>query len=314
MKKYFYLVLILVLSQNYSASAQVKLTITSDSLRYSYGQLIRLRVELLNDTDSTIGVFSCPGGCFIFDDFDIGKHIGCVGLPPFPLYPGRSMIWKWKLDPTLLGIPNKDGLHTVVGYYETYGIPSRFSDTIFINAPRYYGGVIWVSYLKSLEDTVKILMDSLNATVINRIDNFDRFSERWKIKGYSIDSIISKYKNDSRFNYIESYITIGLDTILTSVENIPAGKVIKDFEISEAYPNPFNSTTNFYITVNRTQNISVDILNMLGQRVKTIFNGMVLEYQKKYFSIDLDNSSAGIYFIQVKGLNNLQSKKIFLLK
>jgi hypothetical protein len=293
-----------------SIKAQGKLTITSDSASYSYGQPITLEIEILNDSDSTFSFYTCPRAVYKFDNFEILNFIYCVGDPPeYFLSPGRSITWIWKSDPSILGIPNKDGEHIVVGYYGSY-----LADTIKISAPIYYGGIISVWFYSNLEDKVITLRDSLNATVRQRYDFTNIIYEEWQIQGLLIDSIISKYEGDFRFEFMVRYVNVSPESIITSVEQNKPLSLFKDFEVTETFPNPFNSTTNFYLTLNRTQNILIEVFNSLGQKVSTIYNGMIPSNSKTYFTVDLNNSSAGLYFIRVKGLNNIITKKIFLLK
>ena len=311
MKKLLLWVFILTLIYFHYLEAQVKLTVNSDSAEYSYGQPILLKIEILNNSDSTFMYYSCWGGAYKFDDFDIGEYIICADDMPFPLLPGRSVTWKWKIDPAILGIPNKDGVHTIVGYY---GSSLFMIDTILVSAPIYYGGIIEVYFSKFMEDKVREVQDSLNANIIYQYDTQANSIERWEIKGCLIDSIINKYNKDYRFISINRYVSIGLQSIETSVPEKNIYPVNDDFTVSESYPNPFNSSTNFFVEVKNEQNILVEVFNSLGQKVYTIFNGRIPVNSKKFFTLNLNYYSSGIYLISVRSENKTLVRKIFLMK
>ncbi|MDR3626631.1 MAG: hypothetical protein P4L45_07350, partial [Ignavibacteriaceae bacterium] len=47
------------------------------------------------------------------------------------------------------------------------------------------------------------------------------------------------------------------------------------FSLANAYPNPFNPTTNIKFAVAKSENITLVVFNLLGQKVKTLVNGMM---------------------------------------
>ena len=86
----------------------------------------------------------------------------------------------------------------------------------------------------------------------------------------------------------------------------------------ECYPNPFNSSVNLLININRTEEVTISIYNILGERVTQFYNGN-LKLGKNKFTWDGKNSSnnnlpSGIYFVVVKTFDNLKSIKLILLK
>jgi hypothetical protein len=94
------------------------------------------------------------------------------------------------------------------------------------------------------------------------------------------------------------------------VELITVGQ----YYLSEAYPNPFNPSTNINFTVAENSITTLKIYNSLGQLVNTIFNG-IAESGKDYNVIfSGDNLSNGIYFAVLESANKLLTKKLILLK
>lgn len=92
----------------------------------------------------------------------------------------------------------------------------------------------------------------------------------------------------------------------------------KDFFLSQNYPNPFNPSTTIVVSVPRTSKVNVTIYNMLGQRVRTLFDGN-LEQGKKELQWDGTNDSgvklgSGVYIYTMKSGNFIDSLKMTLTK
>lgn len=90
------------------------------------------------------------------------------------------------------------------------------------------------------------------------------------------------------------------------------------FEITQNYPNPFNPTTTFSYSIPTGSNVTIEILNVLGQRVRTLLN----EYKSAgvyQINWDGDNSngrkvSSGIYFYRFQTGDISETKKMLLFK
>jgi len=102
------------------------------------------------------------------------------------------------------------------------------------------------------------------------------------------------------------------------VSNDNKGFMSNEFSLKGNYPNPFNPTTiiDYYLPT-RSQ-ITISVYNLLGQRVRTLFDG-----EKTYgpHSIIWDGTdqggravATGIYFYQIKAGEFVESKKMLLLK
>jgi hypothetical protein len=91
----------------------------------------------------------------------------------------------------------------------------------------------------------------------------------------------------------------------------------KDFSLSNNYPNPFNPTTTIEYSVPEPSNIKLEIFNILGQRVKVLFDGHrdVGNYEVKW---NAGNYSSGVYIYRLVATSNSHSytsvKKMILLK
>jgi len=109
-----------------------------------------------------------------------------------------------------------------------------------------------------------------------------------------------------------AYMFSSNDISLVSKENI-----VSDI-LSNNYPNPFNEKTKIEYYADNTQTIELTIYNVLGQKVKTLFNGKVEKglHQFTWNGID-DHSvkcSSGIYIYVLNNSGNLNVKKMVFLK
>ena len=92
------------------------------------------------------------------------------------------------------------------------------------------------------------------------------------------------------------------------------GSVLKvsDLQIS-AYPNPFNPQTTFKITIPNIQFVTLEVYNMLGQKVQTLANGK-LEAGEHNFQFNGTTLATGTYIYRLTANDKVQSGKIVLMK
>jgi|WetSurMetagenome_2_1015567.scaffolds.fasta_scaffold17151_2 photosystem II stability/assembly factor-like uncharacterized protein len=91
-----------------------------------------------------------------------------------------------------------------------------------------------------------------------------------------------------------------------------------DLELAQAYPNPFNPTTTISFNLNSPQQVSVDIYNVMGQKVRDLSN----EYrQSGTVSLIWDGkdntgqtAATGVYFCSIRTDTKQQTVKLTILK
>lgn len=87
-----------------------------------------------------------------------------------------------------------------------------------------------------------------------------------------------------------------------------------DFSFS-VYPNPFNGTTRIALNAPNAFFASIELINILGRRVKAIYHGPVIGYQE--FSLNAENFPSGIYFVSIHDVVQrfaLSTQKVTLLR
>jgi hypothetical protein len=203
--------------------------------------------------------------------------------------------------PLITGIPVSQRHSTINFYYEYF--PNSATEYILMSVGMMKGGQIIgvaVGSTKTGQSTYTKLTASINyynsqipdaATIyITLIDSFFNSST---IGSYAlIDDI-----------YFDQLTEVAEDNSLS-----------QGFTLEQNYPNPFNSTTDISYKLPFSCLVTLKIYNSLGIEIKTLVN----EYQKAgiyytSFNADLELPS-GVYFYQLKGGNNTQTKKMILLK
>lgn len=82
------------------------------------------------------------------------------------------------------------------------------------------------------------------------------------------------------------------------------------FSISQAYPNPFNAETSFDLSLTESANVTIEVVNTMGQKVNSYSNRY--NAGSNHIVVDGDDLQSGIYFCSVN--INGKSKTIKLIK
>ncbi|TKJ40843.1 hypothetical protein CEE37_07730 [candidate division LCP-89 bacterium B3_LCP] len=85
------------------------------------------------------------------------------------------------------------------------------------------------------------------------------------------------------------------------------------FGLGQNYPNPFNPATKIQFELTRSQNVDVDIFNVMGKLVTRLFEG---RYEAGHHVIrwNADNFSSGVYFLRLQAEEGTLYRKMMLLK
>ena len=86
-----------------------------------------------------------------------------------------------------------------------------------------------------------------------------------------------------------------------------------DFSLDAIYPNPFNPIVNVRISIPSHQYVSIDIYDITGSLVTTIYEGYLVQGQYEY-SWDANQYSSGFYFINLTSDDKSITSKMTLIK
>lgn len=74
------------------------------------------------------------------------------------------------------------------------------------------------------------------------------------------------------------------------------------FELSPAYPNPFNPTTTIPFSLDQSMDIKLEVYNVLGKQVGTLANG-TYSAGNHVATFDASEFSSGVYFVHLTSMN-----------
>ena len=100
--------------------------------------------------------------------------------------------------------------------------------------------------------------------------------------------------------------------IITDIEGYNSDKIITEINV-EAFPNPFNPTTNIRITIPEIENVIIKVYSSLGEEIKTIYKGE-LNPGPHLFPFSGQGLTSGVYFCTVAGKDFLKTIKLLLVK
>lgn len=91
-----------------------------------------------------------------------------------------------------------------------------------------------------------------------------------------------------------------------------------DFALKANFPNPFNPTTTISYSLDKTQNVSVEVFDMLGHKVSTLTSG-VQTAGDHFVQWNGTNDygqpvSSGVYLYRLISENRVETRKMMLLK
>jgi hypothetical protein len=124
---------------------------------------------------------------------------------------------------------------------------------------------------------------------------------------------LSPYDNDTAWQTPRDWMYTWMeDDIASAIEDFnqvtPA-----QYELSKNYPNPFNPTTTINYTLAKAGQVTLEVFNMLGQRVKTLVK---TKQDAGSYSVQFsaEGLSSGIYMYRLQSEGFVQVNKMVLLK
>jgi hypothetical protein len=122
------------------------------------------------------------------------------------------------------------------------------------------------------------------------------------------DKLGSEWVNTDRAVYVYGVVAVEVDN----------GRIPSVFELSQNYPNPFNPATVIRYSLSRRSSVEIIVFNLLGQEVKTLESGLqsagVYETTWDGTNRTGEKVASGIYFYRIKAGENVETRKMLLLK
>ncbi|HEY3295157.1 MAG TPA: S8 family serine peptidase [bacterium] len=90
--------------------------------------------------------------------------------------------------------------------------------------------------------------------------------------------------------------------------------VVKLLALDSPYPNPFNSVVQIPLELNQTSRVELSVYNELGQRVTTLLPSTALAAGSHRFTWNAAGVASGSYFVRLAAPDNVQTRKVLLIK
>ena len=103
------------------------------------------------------------------------------------------------------------------------------------------------------------------------------------------------------------------DMIIANSHSEIKMSIPRKFELSQAYPNPFNPSTSISLHMPMNGNVNVQVYDLNGRVVQTLLTGV---QSKGDYSIiwNASGQSSGMYLIRAKMVEQTAVQKVLLLK
>ncbi|NBP28097.1 MAG: T9SS C-terminal target domain-containing protein, partial [Flavobacteriia bacterium] len=82
----------------------------------------------------------------------------------------------------------------------------------------------------------------------------------------------------------------------------------QSYALSAPYPNPANDQSNMTLVVNEASTLSIEVVNILGQKINRLLKNQVFEPGTYILSLDMAGWASGNYFIRC---NNGEFSKVY---
>ncbi|MBU4485395.1 MAG: T9SS type A sorting domain-containing protein, partial [Candidatus Delongbacteria bacterium] len=105
--------------------------------------------------------------------------------------------------------------------------------------------------------------------------------------------------------------------IITSISDDWPDLLPKQYKLKQNYPNPFNPLTTIVYGLPEQAEVTIEIYNMLGQKVETLINGDLKQAGYHKVEWNTQQLSGGIYFYRINAIGNKKFssvKKMVLTK
>ena len=179
-------------------------------------------------------------------------------------------------------------------------------------------------------DSVMVLLSTSGADTSNFTIFIDYFSvpkSGWTLRGYKLTG---RVPNNSTIRVALRYLHynggsagansdfVGVD-FFNVVRGLPSSvgepePTPLSFKLQQNYPNPFNPSTEIYFSIDQSGMTTLDLYNVLGERVANLFRDRVEPRQQYHVRVDGSMFPSGVYYYRLQSGSNADVKKLVLLR
>ncbi|MBU1100996.1 MAG: T9SS type A sorting domain-containing protein [Bacteroidetes bacterium] len=290
-----------------------------------------------NGTSLTVASSLDPYRGYIFDNTGSTRTELLVPAPGFERLYKEENIYEWKIDIAVSNGEFEDKT-TSLGISEN---ASRELDNFDARKGRIFGEIPMAYFYRPDWDENNSMFRSDIRSSIEGIEEWDfvvssRLNDEINLTFESIAEVPDEYDVFLVDNNLAKSVNLREEAIYTFTssrtetpmclligeENLIENKLEeitpRDFELINNYPNPFNLSTKIGVKIPEREDIVLEVYNILGQKIKTIYKGR-LDSGIHYFDWDARDDygaivTSGIYLCRMNTLKNILSKKMVLIK
>ena len=111
----------------------------------------------------------------------------------------------------------------------------------------------------------------------------------------------------------DSSSMIVLNNVVTSANGETQEEIRHVFQLNQNYPNPFNPVTTIEFVLPNSEEVSLDVLDILGREIANLLNGKLNEGHHSV-TWNAANTSSGVYFYRLNTRMRSETKKFILQK
>jgi hypothetical protein len=132
----------------------------------------------------------------------------------------------------------------------------------------------------------------------------------WQVCGISVNGT-------GPFSPAKSFTTgtalSGSKVNIDSKSNLLSAVIPTENNLFQNYPNPFNPSTNINFSIKSSANVTLEIFNVLGQKVATVVN-QFMQAGTYTYQFNASRLTSGIYIYRIQAGDFMSTKKFVLLK
>lgn len=148
------------------------------------------------------------------------------------------------------------------------------------------------------------------------IENIEFDEDSWEVLPtdltYLEDGLQSIELRSNQGNiHVDNVQVFGREGHVTTIE--PEDELAREYELKQNYPNPFNPTTNIEFRIPEASDVTLEVYNVLGQRVATLVDD---QYSAGTHTVQFDASglASGMYIYRLEAGAHQMSKQMMFIK
>ncbi len=151
-------------------------------------------------------------------------------------------------------------------------------------------------------------------TATKRSTAYTPVAANFRNESVNLDAFKGQAKVIVRFNGVSDYgNNVYVDKINLYIANITGVKQITTAATTELYPNPTSATTNVRLVVNNTQQVAIEVINIVGEKV-IITPQNTISAGEHNFKLDTQNLTNGVYMVNIITNEGTTTKKLIINK